>query len=183
MFCRRLLNGKTLRRRHVHVRVNTSSRNKIHATIARIDIHLDTYSNYNAQKDTNMSESSRRTSLEEDLDKCQINESDGQLHPSASAPIHVTGKFGKARQTKLDAIVRLSANITDRLQTKNHYLIPIGSVRQGTDSKSSPKHIRWIDVASIMNQGTTLHRVIMYIVYMYVLSNIKNLYITDLHFA
>ena len=96
-------------------------------------------------------------SLEELVDNCHITTTKVTIQGSASTPIStvsVKGK-GKTRKAKSSALIRFSSNIEERRQQKQHYLLPIGSYKETGSSKQTPK---WIDVASIIDQGVDTHK-------------------------
>lgn len=99
------------------------------------------------------------SSVEKAMDECHIDNAALFLQTSASTPISTSlassGLVGKVRKAKSSALIRFTENIKDRERKKNHYLFPIGSMKE----TGSPKHMtRWIDVASIIDQGTTVHK-------------------------
>ncbi|XP_045206312.1 putative 3-phosphoinositide-dependent protein kinase 2 [Mercenaria mercenaria] len=101
---------------------------------------------------------SQTESLEELVDNCHIETTQVTLQGSASTPISTIFAFtgnGKTRRAKSNAICRFSTNIEERKRKKQHYLIPIGSVKETGSPYQMP---RWVDVASIINQGTDTHK-------------------------
>lgn len=95
------------------------------------------------------------TSLEEGIDKCHIDVSEVRL--TSSDPTFSP----KSRKAKAAArIQRQLLLVAERLRKKNYYLYPIGSIKTSdTKSPQIAPGTRWVDIASIITQGTTDHKV------------------------
>lgn len=102
-------------------------------------------------------------SLEENLaEKCKISSEDNESPSTTSTKSLSSGKFGrKTGKPKRERLSRLERYLQKKEQEKHveHILVPIGSVRNDSAKSGSKSMTKWVDVASVIYQGETNHRV------------------------